>query len=448
MTVHIQQTPSLHTAVPHEQSWIRQLAAGLDRRGHRWQALVLADGYLRVEADTAEGTLIFEIHPRGKRQQAMRIVGNHCISYRGRGDLTPAAVYWLDGLVNAIEDLSPAPPANLSGHAAMVKPIGLPEKVLEKMFPFITVEHSSINRHTEDSPRGEITEVLVRATSRCNQRCAFCSAPEHAEPDPRILAASLRAAADLLPGAMLSLTGGEPTLRKDFSAQLELALRLDFSRIQIQTNAVTFAEKLDPGCWPADGRLTFFVSLHAVNAGLYDAITSTHGQLDAALAGIRRLLESKRAVTINTVITSHNIDHLEQLVGALPELFPGPNRPQLHFSTLICPEWRPRAAEFLVPYRQLAKALQRAAAVAGKLDLETQPLLASTHASLPACLLPARARRQRHRYHLAAGETGYEDYSRPWIKAAGCRECSQDGNCLGVPRAYARRFGLDELKPI
>lgn len=434
--------------VPRRQAWLRELARGLESRGRQWQSLVLADGRLRLEPAGATAGVALEVRPASEHEPAYRRIGDLDIVYTGTSHLEPAEQGWLEDLASLLEEQLARQPLALTGHAAMVRPQESPTATLEKMFPFITVERSAISESLPYSYRGEITEILVRTTSRCNQHCAFCSAPEHAQPRPEVLAASLRAAADLLPGAMLSLTGGEPALRKDFSDQLGLALRLDFSRLQVQTNAVYFAEKLDPGAWPDDERLTFFVSLHAVAEDLYDAITSTRGQLHLALAGIRRLLAAGRTVTVNSVITSRNIDHLQQLVEALPELFPGPNRPQLHFSTLICPEWRPRAAEFLVPYRQLARALQQAAATARHLGLETQPLLSSTHASLPACLLPSRARKQRHHYHVAGDEAGYEDYTRPWVKALGCRKCSQDESCLGVPRAYARRFGLEELQPI
>jgi hypothetical protein len=83
------------------------------------------------------------------------------------------------------------------------------------------------------------------------------------------------------------------------------------------------------------------------------------------------------------------------------------------------------------------------------LNIPIQSLLSSTHASLPACLLTESHRRlSPHRPTLRDDETGYEDFDKPWVKSAQCRNCLHADHCLGVPRAYARRFGLDELSPI
>jgi MoaA/NifB/PqqE/SkfB family radical SAM enzyme len=197
-----------------------------------------------------------------------------------------------------------------------------------------------------------------------------------------------------------------------------------------------------------DPRLSFFVSLHAVDAAIYDRCTGTSGELPLALAGIRRLLSGGHRVVINTVASSANVAHLAAMAEALPELFPGDARPGWHFSTLICPDGRPGAAEFLVPYSVLAPAIEDAARRAAGLGIAVEPLVSSTHAALPPCVVgPDHRRASAHRPRPEADETGYEDLARPWVKAARCRLCSADEQCLGVPAPYALRFGLDELRP-
>jgi hypothetical protein len=42
---------------------------------------------------------------------------------------------------------------------------------------------------------------------------------------------------------------------------------------------------------------------------------------------------------------------------------------------------------------------------------------------------------------------GYDDFSKPWVKAPGCLFCEADECCLGVLNCYARTFGLAGLKP-
>ena len=219
-------------------------------------------------------------------------------------------------------------------------------------------------------------------------------------------------------------------------------------RIQVQTNAVRFAAAVDPATLPVVPRLRFFVSLHALDQAIYDRCTGTRRQFDKAISGIRRLLAAKHRVTLNAVVTRANIGHLEDYVRLLPRVFRGARRPALHFSVLICPEWNPRAAASLVRYGEVVDVLRRAARTARALGLDLHPLRSSTHASLPACVLPARERVRRSDYRIGEHETGYEDPARPFVKAARCRGCRETERCLGVPQPYARAFGLEELRPI
>ncbi len=84
-----------------------------------------------------------------------------------------------------------------------------------------------------------------------------------------------------------------------------------------------------------------------------------------------------------------------------------------------------------------------------ELGISAHSPLSSTHASMPPCLVAGETRqRGRHFYRIASGETGYEDFSRPYVKAKTCSACSETERCLGVPRPYAETFGLAELEPL
>ncbi|MFW5878699.1 MAG: radical SAM protein [Myxococcota bacterium] len=85
------------------------------------------------------------------------------------------------------------------------------------MYPFVTVEESG-------GAGGRTLEVLARTTCRCNHSCPFCSAPGFAEPDSRVVRACIKDAAELLPGATFSLTGGEPTLKSTFLEEARAAM--------------------------------------------------------------------------------------------------------------------------------------------------------------------------------------------------------------------------------
>ncbi len=425
--------------------WLHTLYSGLRRARVPVRDAILGDGLLRLlVGGSADRPLSFVVRPAGHGPPAYGTAGPFCLGFEGRRDLGARERAWAERMLDALRTLGGEIPPRLDGFSAICLPTGEPHADVARLFPFLDVERSS-------SERGADVEVLVRVTSRCNQACPFCSAPEHAEPSPEALLASWSAVSRLLPGATLTLTGGEPTVRPRFLDEVATARALDgIGRVHVQTNAVGFGSTLDPAVLPPGPDLTFFVSLHAVDERIYDACTGTRGQLPRALAGVRRLLEAGHDVTLNTVVTRHNLDHLEPMVRALCELLPGEVRPALCFSALMCPERRPGAADLLVRYSDLVPALERAAAAAAERGLAVQSLLSSTHASIPACLLSesSRAVPGRTAPSLHDDETGYETDDTPWVKAARCRSCVETDGCLGVPQPYARRFGLEELVPL
>lgn len=442
---------ALLSVVPAGSRWVRRFADEIRRAGAPFRRVSLSGGVLRVELALGGGRPFVALaRPWREGVHGWRRTGRIVLGYDGADDLRPEALRWLEFIHVLLSRMAGTLPEDLAGFGAVAVREGRPEELLASLFPFVTVERSAPvgGRGGRTRPGGGV-EVLVRTTSRCNQACPFCSAPEHPEPTAEVLRACFRAVAELLPGALVSLTGGEPTLRAGFLDEVRAALdAAPGGLIQIQTNAVRFAAALDPAALPADPRLKFFVSLHALDEATYDRCTGTRRQLGKAVAGIRRLSAAGHAVTLNTVVCRENVGHIEDLVRGLPRVFAGARPPALHFSVLICPEWNPRAAESLVRYEQVVDVLRRAARSARALGLDLLPLRSSTHASLPACVLPASERARRAAYRMGAHETGYEDPSRPFVKASRCRRCRETPRCLGVPQAYARAFGLDELRPI
>ena len=180
----------------------------------------------------------------------------------------------------------------------------------------------------------------------------------------------------------------------------------------------------------------------------YDSCTGTHGMLSRALAGIEALQSRGDRPVLSCVVCSLNAEGLTSWVEAVAGRLPGPPAPVLHFSITLCPEHRPEARGVLVRYTALGVALAEATDRATELGLEVEPLQSSTHAAIPACMVDRRLQgRAGPAAHPEPHEVGLEGEGRPWVKASRCRSCSATGACLGVPAAYADRFGLDELTP-
>ena len=424
--------------------WLEQLHQVLGRVRLPVRDIVLADEVLSIDLSAENGrTLTAQLRLLRDGAQGFAQTKRFVIGYQGRGDLVPADKRSLELLAMVLRRIEDRLPPNLDGVGAVFVTPAVPEEQFLRLFPFCTVERSSAGDQ-------QITEVLVRTTPSCNQKCPFCTAPDHKTPSPAVMRALLSEVTRVFPGAMLSLTGGEPTLRSSFLDEVAIATSsTGIGELQVQTNAVTFASKLDPSAISRNSKLSFFVSLHAIDEAIYDVCTGTTGQLPLARRGLKRLAEAGHRITINCVVNSANFDHLPDYVRGLPSTVPLSERIDLHFSTLICPESKPGAEAFLVPYPALARRLRDMVSLANESGIAVQSLRASTHAAMPACQLdPEERSRDPHRPEVLPHETGRLDEDRPWVRAEGCDRCVEVRHCLGVPRPYALRFGLDDLRPI
>jgi len=424
--------------------WLEQLHGVLSRVRLPVRDIVLAEDVLSVDlAAEAGGALTAQVRLRLDGTQGFAQTKRFVIGYQGRGELALADKRSLELFVMVLKRVEDRLPPDLDGVGAFFVAPGVPEEQFLRLFPFCTVERSSAGAQ-------QITEVLVRTTPTCNQKCPFCTAPDHKTPSAAVMRALLFEVPRVFPGAMLSLTGGEPTLRSSFLDEVAMATgSTGIGALQVQTNAVSFASKIDPKAISESSKLSFFVSLHAIDESIYDICTGTTGQLPLAKRGLNRLAEAGHRITINCVVNSANFDHLPDYVRGLPDIVPLNDRIDLHFSTLICPESKPGAEAFLVPYPALARRLRDMVSLANESGIVVQSLRASTHAAMPACQLdPDERSRDPHRPEVLPHESGRLEDNRPWVRAEGCSQCTEVRHCLGVPRPYALRFGLDDLQPI
>jgi hypothetical protein len=427
--------------------WLQALVEELGRAGASARTASAIGGVLKVEL--AKPELTVEIKPREAGRNYFGETARFGVTYCGARSLTPPQETAMGRVIEVLRRVEGDLPAVLEAAVG----VAAPGARAAGGAPAHTIEYSQSARGDERS-----CEVLLRLTSRCNQDCPFCSAPPpHAEPSLAAVLEFLDGALPRLPRPMVTLTGGEPTIWPPLLELVKSLLdRKDAPRVRVQTNAVAFAEPRALAGWPRGERLSFFVSLHAVEPQRYDRCTGTTGQLDRAVAGVRNLVATGCPVVLNLVATRFNVDHVLDWVRAVPRLFPAPGTPSIHFSIAMCPEHRPGAPDCLVRYTDLAPRLQEAAALAAEVGVDCEPLLASSHAAIPPCLLEEQYRVRGGSCGAAKGalpvqrrdEVGVEDRSRPWIKARSCHTCAEDPYCLGLPRPYVARFGLGELRPI
>ncbi len=147
------------------------------------------------------------------------------------------------------------------------------------------------------APR-QVGYLIVYVTNRCNFRCPFCFLHEDVKAGKKADELTCeefgKIAASVGPLLQLSITGGEPFLRKDLSAITRLFVKHTHAGfLTIPTNAwftdriVAFLEETLPACRGTDFRLVFSI----------DGIGDEHDRIRAATGSYERILASYEAVS-------------------------------------------------------------------------------------------------------------------------------------------------------
>jgi AdoMet-dependent heme synthase len=163
--------------------------------------------------------------------------------------------------------------------------------------------------------------VQLDLTYRCNEQCVHCylDHEDHGEmttEEIKHLLAEMAEAGVFI----LTLSGGEIFLRKDFFEILEYARSLTFC-IKLKTNAVLIREAQAARLREL-GVQSVQISIYSHRPEVHDAITKVHGSLDRSIRAIRFLKsQGLRVILANVLMTENMQDYrgvreLAQSLGA------------------------------------------------------------------------------------------------------------------------------------
>lgn len=147
-------------------------------------------------------------------------------------------------------------------------------------------------------------KLTISITQRCPMRCrhcyADCGAP--ARPPEPATAAWLGFIDQLAADGIISVffEGGEPFAREDFEAIAAHAARRMYVSIRTHGTLIDAARARRLAAMPV-GRV--YLDLSGADAPSHDAATGHPGSFDAALAGLRALVDAGVRVTVLTILT-------------------------------------------------------------------------------------------------------------------------------------------------
>lgn len=274
-------------------------------------------------------------------------------------------------------------------------------------------------------PQRGTAERLIRAnsphntflvTERCDQLCIMCSQPPKKTHDDRW--AEYAAAAALAPiGALLGISGGEPTLYKSdlfkFLADSR-AVRPDLS-----WHVLSNGQHFDDGdiailSSEAFRSVTWGVPLYAAEAQLHDRIVGKAGAFAQVNLGLDILLRAGAHVELRTVVMTQNIQELAGL-GRYAALRLG-----------FCDQWSIMQLEAIgfakgrFPELFISSS-QEFGPIAEAIDAAELYGLPVSLFNFPRCQVPANYRR-----HAAAS---ISDWKRKY--SASCGQCAEQELCGG-----------------
>jgi MoaA/NifB/PqqE/SkfB family radical SAM enzyme/SAM-dependent methyltransferase len=296
-------------------------------------------------------------------------------------------------------------------------------------------------------------KALIKVGYGCNDHCTFCHTLDvrHIDAEASEVHAKIERAKQL-GHRMVVLSGGEPTIRPELYRWAEHVARLDMD-FGLVTNGRVLSypevvEKL------LERRLKYvYLSLHGGSAKVHNLMVRSDA-FDETFGALRNLSGKGIDLTVNCVITRHNVRHLSELVEAcLPYA-----DAKVKLSMVEPKGGGDRLFDHLMPKIEEVGERVLAALEHGRRRIAERGGQGPTllHGGVPLCLLPGwehaydDLRTHRFATMIEVGEPDFfpvDDDNKTQPEST-CRGCSLRGACPGLYTGYLEAFGSAALKPV
>jgi His-Xaa-Ser system radical SAM maturase HxsC len=236
-------------------------------------------------------------------------------------------------------------------------------------------------------------------------------------------------------GETLSLTGGEPTIRKEFFKFLKYAKEKDpYMSIFIVSNGRMFyyREFVEKMVSIGLENLKVGIAIYGHNSELHDATTRISGSFEQTIQGIRNLIESNIPVELRIIVNKLNYIYLEDIARYITEDLKGVFRVVFINMKYTGNAYINRNALF-VRYKDVVPYTEKAAGILLENGIEVKLF------HFPLCIIDKRY------WDLAKGVTKQES-ELMFVEA--CNECKMKKECPRIWKSYWILAGNKEFNAI
>jgi molybdenum cofactor biosynthesis enzyme MoaA len=117
----------------------------------------------------------------------------------------------------------------------------------------------------------------------------------------------------------LSLTGGEPTIRRDLLAIVAAGRKLGYADVKVQSNGLMFAQGDNLARLLAAGATRLHISVHTHEESRYEDLVRRTGTYALMVAGLRRAADSGAALVVDLIVKRDTMGRLPAAIEWLHE---------------------------------------------------------------------------------------------------------------------------------
>ena len=319
---------------------------------------------------------------------------------------------------------------------------------------FPNIKKETIDRalsQNKNIPKEEILSDLVHFVLRvkysCDNSCVHCFVEDRKIVEDLSLE-KIKSIIDSIDTKAITITGGEPTTRKDLFEIMEYAKNKNLL-VDLQTNGnklgdIEYFNKIKP---VLD---TVLLPVHSSDKAIFEKITGQKDTFEKVVKAFKNLVDSNIFVVTQTVINKLNYKHLVETCDMIQEISPG----NTMLITFPCALGAAISTDIVPKYSEIEEYLQKV--------LKKYGYLIQTH-YIPQCYLYPYQTIVRNIDFTDDGsmfKPGIDFTKKDWenvdygkydentrIKEKNCKYCKFNNSCIGVLKIYNDLYDLD-LKPI